>query len=92
MAGNLQPAGGDHVLGHWAQRLFRPVIAGHCAEQGARIRVCGLQQHVGDRALLHHPPGIEQGDLVADLRHHAHVMRYEDGAGAMPRLHLADQP
>jgi hypothetical protein len=50
----------------------------HRAQQSQRIGVARAAEDRTDRAVFRDPPGIEHGDAVAALRHHAEVVGHED--------------
>ena len=64
------------------------VHAGHGAQQAHGVGVAGLVEDVVYRPLLHDLAGIHDGDLVADLSHHAQVVGDEDNAHVSLLLEL----
>src|SRR5262249_2093164 len=66
------------------QRLAKPTRVGHAAQQATRVRVQWPAEDAGRRRYLDDAPGVDDRHAVAELGHHAEIVRDEqDGHAAL---------
>ena len=65
--------------------------ARNSVQQRDRIRVQRMGKQVGNGGVFHHFTGIEHGHPLADLRHHAQIVRHVQRGGALFADQVAEQ-
>src|SRR5262245_45252598 len=73
------------------QGLPEPTGMRQTSKQAAGVGVQGLVEDPGRRRQLHDPPGVDDGDAVAELGYHAEVVRDQQDGHAPLGLQAAEQ-
>ncbi len=87
--GLAQPAHFEHARRVARHRARAAPAVGHRRDEAARIGMGGRGQHPFERPGLDHLAVEHHGQVVADLRGHAEIVRDEQQGGAASALHRA---